>query len=180
MRGVGCGMRHRTRGLGAGGRGWGWFDLDPGGGGWDPPPEPPADGPGPVEFLPGEGPADEPTAGPYEPPYEEPPDEPPADGSGPVEYLPGEDGGDPFAEPEDPPAEVPVTIYAWLTQADGRVCPVCGPLDGTQWEDEDGPFPPLHANCRCERRPIAVEWRTVRPAGGLWDTVPAGGRMWPR
>ena len=71
--------------------------------------------------------------------------------------------------PGEPPVEeIAVAIYAWVTQADGRVCPLCGPLDGLRWEGDDGPWPPLHVGCRCERRLVAVEWRTQRPDEAMW------------
>ena len=112
-------------------------------------------------LTPGEGGGGEP-AGPPDDGWTEPP-EPPEPGwpdpgdrpAGPVESLPGE-------EEAEPPVVIEVAVYVWVTQADGRVCPTCGPLDGSHWEDDDGPFPPLHAGCRCERRLLAVEYRTAR------------------
>lgn len=86
--------------------------------------------------------------------------------AGPVEAFPGE--ADPPADPLDgepepaTPVVAEVFVYEWATEADGRVCPSCGPLDGTRWEDDDGPLPPLHVGCRCKRRLVAVERRTVR------------------
>src|SRR5215210_7026797 len=84
---------------------------------------------------------------------------------------PDEPGGTP--PPVEPPAEPPVeeiavAIYSWVTQADGRVCPLCGPLDGLRWEGDEGPWPPLHVGCRCERRLVAVEWRTRRLDEAMW------------
>lgn len=46
----------------------------------------------------------------------------------------------------------------WLTAADERVCPECGPLDGLVWPDGEGPVPPLHNNCRCRREFAFFEW----------------------
>lgn len=57
----------------------------------------------------------------------------------------------------------PVAWTRWFTVEDERVCPECGPLDGEVWPEGDGPSPPLHVNCRCERRHAFTEWR-VRPA----------------
>jgi hypothetical protein len=79
------------------------------------------------------------------------------------------EGTAPVEPPAEPPVEeLAVAIYAWVTQADGRVCPLCGPLDGLRWEGDDGPWPPLHVGCRCERRLVAVEWRTQRPDEAMW------------
>jgi hypothetical protein len=40
-------------------------------------------------------------------------------------------------------------VAIWQTSNDERVCPLCGPLDGTkQGEGWDDP-PPLHVRCRC-------------------------------
>lgn len=54
----------------------------------------------------------------------------------------------------------PVRFERWQTQADERVCPECGPLDGMVWEEgAGGPYPPLHVNCRCARALAWTEWR---------------------
>lgn len=47
----------------------------------------------------------------------------------------------------------------WRTAADERVCPECGPLNGLAWPEDDGPQPPLHVNCRCQREEAFVTWR---------------------
>ncbi len=44
---------------------------------------------------------------------------------------------------------VGVRKLEWLTMADERVCPVCGPLDGKVFVLERFPRQPLHPNCRC-------------------------------
>lgn len=54
---------------------------------------------------------------------------------------------------------VAVVWTRWRTQADERVCPECGPLDGLVWEAGAGPAPPLHVNCRCVRGYAFTEWR---------------------
>ena len=54
----------------------------------------------------------------------------------------------------------PVVWTRWITRADERVCPECGPLDGQLWEDGSGPRPPLHVDCRCGRVHAFTEWRT--------------------
>ena len=93
------------------------------------------------------------------------PPEPPGPWDGPPEVgpTPGDpdppEGGDPL----DPPPVRVVRVYAWRTAGDDRVCPACGPLDGTRWEDDDGPMPPAHAGCRCARVLVAEE----RTTGGI-------------
>lgn len=54
---------------------------------------------------------------------------------------------------------VPIVYTQWLTAADERVCPECGPLAGQIWEETTGPTPPLHTNCRCERVYANTEWQ---------------------
>lgn len=53
----------------------------------------------------------------------------------------------------------PVVFEVWRTSGDERVCPVCGPLAGLEYEAGAGPLPPLHGNCRCVREASRVEWR---------------------
>lgn len=43
-------------------------------------------------------------------------------------------------------------VAIWQTEEDGRVCPLCGPLNGKPAQDWIGQFPqgpPAHVNCRC-------------------------------
>ena len=50
----------------------------------------------------------------------------------------------------------------WVTERDGRVCPICRPLDGqvdVDWEDQFPNGPPAHPNCRC--------WLKFEPAENL-------------
>lgn len=54
----------------------------------------------------------------------------------------------------------PVVHERWMTGADERVCPECGPLHGLTWPEGEGPAPPLHVNCRCRRERAFIEWRT--------------------
>lgn len=54
----------------------------------------------------------------------------------------------------------PLAWEQWITHRDERVCPECGPLEGERWEAGDGPYPPLHTNCRCARAVAFTEWRT--------------------
>ncbi len=136
------------------GRDWLW-DFDPGLGG-DPAPEP-APAPEPE-------PAPEPTPEPWDPPD-------PLDGTDAEGGTPGDEDPTPIEHPDedDVPAVEEIPIYEWRTAQDARVCPICGPLDGTRWEGEDGPRPPAHLGCRCARVLVAVETRTIArraPLGG--------------
>lgn len=45
--------------------------------------------------------------------------------------------------------EVGVQKLEWMTMADERVCPVCGPLDGRRFDVGRFPPQPAHPNCRC-------------------------------
>ena len=49
----------------------------------------------------------------------------------------------------------------WQTAADEKVCPICGPYAGRAWKAADGPQPPLHPNCRCQRVYAFTTW-TIR------------------
>lgn len=67
-------------------------------------------------------------------------------------------------DPVDDPWErwreaYPVIFEVWRTNEDERVCPICGPFAGLEFQAGDGPTPPLHANCRCVRETRRVEWR---------------------
>jgi hypothetical protein len=98
----------------------------------------------------------------------------------PVGWLPG-DGGDGGRRPPSPPPRpprvpprapdtpleepwdrwreaIPVIWQVWRTNGDERVCPICGPLAGLEFLAGEGPQPPLHPNCRCEREVSRVEW----------------------
>lgn len=46
----------------------------------------------------------------------------------------------------------------WQTASDEKVCPVCGPYAGHVWKADDGPQPPLHPNCRCQRVHAFTTW----------------------
>ncbi len=88
---------------------------------------------------------------------------------------------DPFQPPEGdgpPPADEKEQIQrgerpcaqwvvwqAWITMRDERVCPECGPLHGQWFRRGEGPTPPLHSGCRCERRNVHREC-VARRAGG--------------
>lgn len=100
-----------------------------------------------------------------------PPADPPGGWLPPVEEAPSV----PPDEPPDPPVEEVVVVYRWVTQEDGRVCPLCGPLDGRVWEGDAGPWPPLHAGCRCERVAIDLARWSRRPVQELWGAPGHGG-----
>jgi hypothetical protein len=90
----------------------------------------------------------------------------------PIGFNNGDFGGGAPTAP-DPPTEpahwswpviiqqllTPIVYTQWFTAYDERVCPECGPLAGLVWEENDGPTPPLHVNCRCERVYAFTEWQ---------------------
>lgn len=44
----------------------------------------------------------------------------------------------------------------WVTEKDGKVCPICAPLHGRpsiEWVDRFPVGPPAHPNCRCQLEP---------------------------
>ena len=45
----------------------------------------------------------------------------------------------------------------WVTAADERTCPVCAPLHGQVFPEGEGPMPPLHRSCRCQRVDAGAE-----------------------
>lgn len=49
----------------------------------------------------------------------------------------------------------------WETASDEKVCPVCGPYAGRVWLQNDGPQPPLHPNCRCQRVYAFTTWTSA-------------------
>jgi len=53
---------------------------------------------------------------------------------------------------------VPTLWSRWATAYDERVCPVCSPFAGRIWPLGEGPQPPLHPGCRCERRYAFTTW----------------------
>lgn len=57
----------------------------------------------------------------------------------------------------------PVIYEQWRTASDERVCPECGPINWLVWKQGEGPYPPLHVNCRCGRVYHHTEYRTVSP-----------------
>lgn len=72
--------------------------------------------------------------------------------------------------------------WQYVATLDPRTCPICAPLDGKVFrqEDDSAPRPPRHWNCRCFQVPV-LEWRalglTPPPAGtraAAGGPVPAG------
>jgi hypothetical protein len=58
---------------------------------------------------------------------------------------------------------VAIRRVRWETASDERTCPECAPLHGRTWrEDQPGPTPPLHVNCRCRVVPARTEWQVRR------------------
>lgn len=47
----------------------------------------------------------------------------------------------------------------WETASDEKVCPICGPYTGHTWKQTEGPQPPLHPNCRCQRVYAFTVWK---------------------
>ena len=86
----------------------------------------------------------------------------------------GSDSGNAFdgadATGESRPCAKIIWYDQWYTAEDERVCPECAPLDGQWFEQGSGPAPPLHDNCRCERR---VVWWDCYQSEGSWEK---GGR----
>jgi predicted nucleic acid-binding Zn ribbon protein len=54
---------------------------------------------------------------------------------------------------------IPTLWTRWETSGDDRVCPICGPYAGRVWRADEGPQPPLHPNCRCQRVDAFVTWQ---------------------
>lgn len=46
----------------------------------------------------------------------------------------------------------------WETASDEKVCSICGPYTGHVWKKDEGPQPPLHPNCRCQRVYAFTTW----------------------
>ncbi|MBX3068890.1 MAG: hypothetical protein KF883_00180 [Thermomicrobiales bacterium] len=53
---------------------------------------------------------------------------------------------------------IPTVWTRWETAIDDRVCQTCAPYAGRAWPAADGPHPPLHPGCRCQRRVAYVTW----------------------
>ena len=50
-----------------------------------------------------------------------------------------------------------VTWDVWIAISDKRTCARCAALHGTLYRRGEGPVPPLHPNCRCDRRLSHIE-----------------------
>ena len=61
-------------------------------------------------------------------------------------------------------ADSTVEAVEWMTTGDDRVCEICGPLDGEQWEKRTShEYPPAHPRCRCWLAPIVAGDAIERP-----------------
>lgn len=68
------------------------------------------------------------------------------------------------------PCDGTVLIWEeWVTHFSEGTCPECAKLDGTWFRQGDGPQPPLHVNCRCQRKAVSWECLSRSP-----DHGPAG------
>lgn len=49
--------------------------------------------------------------------------------------------------------------WEYVATRDERTCPICGPLDGTQYaiNDPAAPIPPRHPRCRCTSVPVLLD-----------------------
>jgi len=52
----------------------------------------------------------------------------------------------------------PVIWQIWESNGDDRVCPICSPMQGQLFIVGNGPQPPLHPNCRCQRAYHHTAW----------------------
>lgn len=60
-----------------------------------------------------------------------------------------------------------VSGYRWQTARDERVCPICGPLHGEEYDQEDTEhLPPAHPNCRCWIVPVVMTAEELERRGG--------------
>ncbi len=64
--------------------------------------------------------------------------------------------------------EVGVQKLEWMTMEDERMCPVCGALDGKQFDIDRFPNQPYHPYCRCSS---VVAWPLVICGGDLGATA---------
>ena len=67
--------------------------------------------------------------------------------------------------------QVGVTKLEWMTMEDERMCPVCGELDGKQFDIDKIPSQPRHPDCRCSS---IVAWPLVICGGELGATAATG------
>lgn len=50
--------------------------------------------------------------------------------------------------------QIGIEKLEWMTMADERTCPVCGPLDGKKYSIDKFPQQPNHPLCRCTNLPV--------------------------
>ena len=67
--------------------------------------------------------------------------------------------------------QVGVQRLEWVAMEDERMCPVCGGLDGRQFDTDRFPSQPAHPNCRCTS---VVAWPLVICGGDLGTTAAPG------
>lgn len=72
----------------------------------------------------------------------------------------------------------PIRIERWVTAGDERTCPECAPLHGRTWQEGDGPMPPLHVNCRCQRVFAWTDWQRREVLGWRQRTIPDVRLVW--
>lgn len=72
----------------------------------------------------------------------------------------------------------PIRIERWVTAGDERTCPECAPLHGRTWTAGDGPTPPLHVNCRCQRLFAWTEWQRREVLEWRQRTIPDVRLVW--
>ena len=80
--------------------------------------------------------------------------------SGSISTFDPDDRAEVAVETTTRPALVLATIQRWVTADDERTCPVCAPLHGQLFRNDEGPMPPLHRSCRCRRMVSSVEVTT--------------------
>lgn len=72
----------------------------------------------------------------------------------------------------------PIRVERWVTAGDERTCPECAPLHGNAWRGDDGPVPPLHVNCRCQRVFAFTEWQRREVQEWRQRTIPHVRLVW--
>ncbi|HET7036161.1 MAG TPA: hypothetical protein VFI42_10815 [Thermomicrobiaceae bacterium] len=78
------------------------------------------------------------------------------------------DGGERADEsPPDTRTCVRYVVWEEWRTAGGRACPQCAVFVGEWFERGNGPTPPLHPNCDCER--VAVKWECYSTSGERVD-----------
>jgi hypothetical protein len=75
---------------------------------------------------------------------------------GPDERRPGEAA--PTQEEEQSEDLIEIRYELFSTSGDALVCPECAPYDQEVYPEGEGPYPPIHPNCRCTREYSYSEW----------------------